>query len=60
MDGRLLVVVVIVGGLHAPKFTDCYCTKQPQFATEIFSQRRMPISTVARTATAIDKCFERI
>jgi hypothetical protein len=60
MDGHLRALAVFVGGLHEPKFTDCYCTKQPQFATEFFSQRRMPISMVARTATAIEKCFERI
>jgi hypothetical protein len=60
MDGHLRAFSVIDGGLHEPKFTDCYCTKQPQFATELFSQRLIPISMVARTTTGIDKCFERI
>jgi hypothetical protein len=60
MDGHLRAFSVIDGGLHEPKFTDCYCTKQPQFATELFSQRRMPISMVARTATAVEKCPDHI
>jgi hypothetical protein len=29
MDGHWRAFAVIVGGLHEPKFTDCYCTKQP-------------------------------
>jgi hypothetical protein len=53
MDGHLRVFATFVGELHAPKFTDCYCTKQPQFATGLFSQRLMPISMTARTANAI-------
>jgi hypothetical protein len=60
MDGHLRVFTVIDGGLHEPKFTDCYCTKQPQFATELFSQRRMPIRMAARTETTRKICFERI
>jgi hypothetical protein len=60
MDGHLWAIAVFVAGLHEPKFTDCYCTKQPQFATELFSQRRMPISMTARTATASKICFEPI
>jgi hypothetical protein len=58
MDGYLLAFVVFVGGLHDPKFTDCYCTKQPQFATELFSGQLMPISMAARTASDSKKCFE--
>jgi hypothetical protein len=58
MDGHLLPFVVFFGGLHDTKFTDCYCTKQPQFATELFSQQPMPISMAARTATDTEKCFE--
>jgi hypothetical protein len=50
MDDHLQAFAVIVGGVHAPKFTDCYCTKQPQFATELFCQQLTPISTEARTA----------
>jgi hypothetical protein len=60
MDGHWRAFAVIVGGLHAPKFTDCHCTKQPQFATELFSQQLMPISMTARTATAVKKCPEQI
>jgi hypothetical protein len=37
MDGHLREFAVIVGRLHGPKFTDCYCTKQPQFANELIS-----------------------
>jgi hypothetical protein len=58
MDGHWRAFPIFVGELHAPKFTDCYCTKQPQFATELFSQRLMPISMTARNATAIEKCLE--
>jgi hypothetical protein len=58
MDGHLRAFAVIAGGLHAPKFTDCYCTKQPQFATVLFSEQLMPISMAARTATAVEKCLE--
>jgi hypothetical protein len=29
MEGHLQAFAVFVGGLHEPKFTDCYCTKQP-------------------------------
>jgi hypothetical protein len=58
MDGHLRTFAIFVEELHAPKFTDCYCTKQPQFATGLFSQQLMPISMKARTATAIDKCLE--
>jgi hypothetical protein len=58
MNGHLRAFTVFVGGLHEPKFTDCYCTKQPQIATELISQRLMPISMAARTATAIEKCLE--
>jgi hypothetical protein len=58
MDGHLRAFAIFVDELHALKFTDCYCTKQPQFATELFSQRLMPISMTARTATAIEKCLE--
>jgi hypothetical protein len=60
MDGHLRAFAVIVGKFHEPKFTDCYCTKQPQFATGIFSQQPMPISMAARTATAVEKCPENI
>jgi hypothetical protein len=58
MDGHLRAFAIFVDELHALKFTDCYCTKQPQFATELFSQRLMPIGMTARTATAIEKCLE--
>jgi hypothetical protein len=60
MDGHLRAFSVIDGGPHEPKFTDCYCTKQPQFATELFSQQPMPISMVARTASAIEIWLERM
>jgi hypothetical protein len=36
MDSHLRAFTVFVGGLHELKFTDCYCTKQPQFETEIY------------------------
>jgi hypothetical protein len=39
MDGHLMIITVIIGRLHAPKFTDCYCSKQPPFATQLFSQK---------------------
>jgi hypothetical protein len=55
MDGHLRAFAVFVGGLHEPKFTDCYCTKQPQFATELFSQQLTPISMAARTANGAKK-----
>jgi hypothetical protein len=58
MDGHLRAFPVFFGGMHEPKFTDCYCTKQPQFATGLFSQQLMQSSMTARTATAIDKCLE--
>jgi hypothetical protein len=58
MDVHLLAFAVFFGGLHEPKFTDCYCTKQPQFATELFSRQLMPISMAARTASYDKKCFE--
>jgi hypothetical protein len=60
MDGHMRAFAVFVDGLHGPKFTDCYCTKQPQFATEFSSQQPMPISMCARTATAAVKYLERI
>ena len=59
MDGDLLVTTVFISVLHDLKFTDCYCTKQPQFATELFSEQLMPISMVIVTASAIEKCLER-
>jgi hypothetical protein len=58
MDGHLRAFAVFVSGLHEQKFTDCYCTKQPQFATELFSQQPMPISMAARTATDTENCLE--
>jgi hypothetical protein len=60
MDGHLRVFNVFVGGLHAPKFTDCYCTKQPQFANKLFSKQLVPISMTARTVSDNKKCFEHI
>jgi hypothetical protein len=58
MDGHLRAIAVIIGGEHEPKFTDCYCTKQPQFATLLFSEQLMPISMTAKTASNNKKCFE--
>jgi hypothetical protein len=60
MDGNWRAFAVFVTGFHAPKFTDCYCTKQPQFATGLFSQQPMPINMAAGTATAVEKCPENI
>jgi hypothetical protein len=58
MDGHLRTFAIFFGELHAPKFTDCYWTKQPQFAAELFSQRLMPTNMMARTASANEKCLE--
>jgi hypothetical protein len=60
MDGQLPAITVFVGRMHELKFTYCYCTKQPQFATELFSRQPMPISMRARTVTENSECPEPI
>jgi hypothetical protein len=60
MDGHLRALTGIVGELHEPKFTDSYCTKQPQFAIERCSQQPLAISMPARTATIANSWPENI